>query len=147
MDAHKILQSYLDDVAAAVMTGDFDSYESRIIMPFHLVTHTANIAVATQDALRAGFDDFRQTLRIQRVTDYIRLVDTAAQLDRDLISGRYITHLLAGGHRVLDPFQSQITLRLVSNIWRAASISNALANSRWPLLLPKVADTPKGSDQ
>ncbi len=142
MEAGRILQSYLDRVAVTVMTADWETYADLICMPFHLVTHAGNIEVSTLEKLRQGFDDFRQTLQIQQITDYIRLVDSAAQLDAGLISGRYVSHLLSRGHRVLDPFYSEITLRLEGNQWRAASITNALANSRWPLTVFQLAETP-----
>lgn len=134
-NASSILQTYLDQIARAVMTDDWETYRAGVVMPFHLVTHTANITVSTEADLRAGFYTFRQTLEMQRVTDYIRLVESAKQVDEDLITGSYTTHLLSGGHRLLDPYTSQITLRRQEGIWRAASITNALANSRWPLLL------------
>ncbi|RUS58699.1 hypothetical protein EGN72_17355 [Pseudorhodobacter sp. E13] len=134
-DASTVLQTYLDHIAQAVMVNDWDTYRAGVVMPFHLVTHSANITVSTEADLRAGFDSFRQTLVVQRVTDFIRLVESAKQVDKDLISGSYTTHLLSGGHRLLDPYTSQITLRRQDGIWRAASITNALANSRWPLLL------------
>ncbi len=136
-----ILQTYLDTISAAVMANDWATYRAGVIMPFHLVTHTANITVSTEKDLRAGFDTFRQTLELQRVTDFIRLVESAKQVDQDLITGRYTTHLMSGGHRLLDPYTSQITLRRQDNIWRAASITNALANSRWPLLLLNQSQT------
>jgi len=149
MNALTILQSYLDEVGAAVLRGDWNAYEARVCLPFQLVTHTANLTVTTQGDLRAGFDAFVQTLRSQQVTDYIRLAEAAIQLDEALISGRYATHLMVHAHRILPPFRSEITLRLEGNRWRAASITNALANSRWPLLMPSVTDTPdgKGSGQ
>jgi hypothetical protein len=133
--ADTILQAYLDTISTAVMANDWATYEAGMVLPFHLVTHAANISITTSEDLRAGFDTFRQTLTLQRVTDFIRLVESAKRIDKDLISGSYVTHLLSGGHRLLDPYTSQITLRRLDGTWRAASISNALANSRWPILL------------
>lgn len=141
MTAGAILQSYLDDIAAAVMVGDFAAYRAGVQLPFHLVTPSVNVSIDTEDALRDGFDQFRSMLQTQRVTDYIRLVDSAQALDPDLITGRYITHLISGGMRVLDPFQSQITLRHTEGRWQAASITNALANSRWPFLISSLGTT------
>ena len=134
MDAAAILQSYLDEVSTAVLANDWDSYRDAISLPCHIVSHDESKVVATVAELQAGFDQFHATLRAQRVTDYIRLVDTASRLDHDLISGRYFSHVIANGHRLLPPFQSQMTLRLQGNRWRAASVTNALANSRWPLV-------------
>ena len=134
MDALAILQSYLDEVSRAVMDDDWAGYSDAISLPFHLVSHDESKVVTTLTDLRAGFDQFREMLKIQKVTDFIRLVESAGRLDRDLISGKYVSHILANGHRLLPPFRSQITLRLEGNRWRAASITNALANSRWPLV-------------
>jgi len=131
------------------MAGDYPTYRLGMSLPFYMTTHAANIAVTTEDALRDGFDSFRSLLQSQRVTDYIRLVNSAEQLDTDLINARYATHLIAGSQRILDPFHSQITLRMTDGRWVAASISNALANSRWPLDVLRGAepDPARGPDR
>lgn len=146
MAAAQILQSYLDDVGHAVMADDWATYRDSIILPCQIISHNESKVVATKDDLKAGFDHFRNTLRAQRVTDYIRLVESAGRLDETLISGKYVSHLLAGGQRVMPPFKSQMTLRLAGNRWRAASVTNALANSRWPLVRLAVHpdEDPKG---
>ena len=83
------------------------------------------------------------------MTDYVRLVENAVLLDRALISGQYVTHLIAGSHRLIHPFRSEITLRLIGNNWRAVSVTNTLANSRWPLmrLTTSPETTPEGSSE
>ena len=141
MQANAILQTYLDEIAAAVMVGDFAAYKAGVVLPFHLVTHSANLTITTDDKLREGFEAFRAMLQAQRVTDYIRLVESSQLLDPELMTGRYVTHLISGGMRVLDPFHSQITLRFVEGRWCAASITNALANSRWPFLISSTGTT------
>ena len=149
MKTATILQTYLDEIGVAVMGGDFETYRAGVVLPFHLVTQTESLSLATDDDLRIGFDSFVSMLKSQRVTDYIRLVESAQLLDADLIAGRYITHVIAGGMRVFDPFSSQITLRRVDGHWRAASITNAVAKSRWPLLLSSIAtpDLRKGPEE
>lgn len=136
---HHTLQIYLDEVAGAVMRQDYAAYRERVTLPFQLVTHTASHHIETDHDLRLGFDSFAQTLQIQRITDFMRLVEGAEAMDEALITGRYVTHMMAGAHRVIPPFRSQITLRHEGGRWRATSITNALANSRWPLLLPVVS--------
>lgn len=153
MQATMIAQAYLDDVAAIVMADDWDAYTDAISQPFLLITHTTTMTFATPDEIRGVYRDFVLLLRTQRVTDFIRLVETAQQIDENLISARYVTHLMSGSHRIMDPVRSSISLRLEGNRWRAASITNAVSNSRWPLMMPKLpqgaADTPsvlKGPD-
>lgn len=149
MNSVDTLQDYLDRVGAAVLAGDWDAYRADICLPFNLITQAANLTVETEAELRAGFDAFHSMLRTHAVTDYIRLVDRAAYLDDTLLSGSYVTHTLSRGKRVLQPYTSQITLRLEDARWRAASITNSLNNARWPLVSPSPGETtsPKGSDK
>jgi hypothetical protein len=57
--------------------------------------------------------------------------------------------VISGSHRLIPPFRSDMTLRLVGNRWRVASLTNGLANSRWPLMrLELPTDTnPEGSKE
>jgi hypothetical protein len=134
MDSAAILQSYLDEVSIATLRADWETYRAAIALPCAVISHDESKIISTEDDLRAGFDTFTGTLRALHVTDYIRLVEQATRLDHDLISGSYMSHLIAGGQRVLAPYRSIMTLRLVGNRWKAASITNGLANSRWPLI-------------
>ena len=141
-----IVQSYLDDVGAAVLAGDWDAYACRVVLPFQLTTLTAELVVRTEKDLRAGFDDFHLMLCAQRITDYVRLVESAAMTADQLLTGRYTSHLVAGDRRMIEPYASDITLRLVGNLWRATAISNSLINSRWPLLTPSTDRSIKGPE-
>jgi hypothetical protein len=134
MDSAGILQHYLDEVSSATLKADWETYREAITLPCAVISHNESKIITTDDDLRAGFDSFTSTLHALKVTDYIRLVEHATRLDHDLISGSYISHLIAGGQRVLAPYRSIMTLRLVGNRWKAASVTNGLANSRWPLI-------------
>lgn len=140
MQSSQIVQSYLDEVAAYVMDDDWDAYCDTVSRPFLLITHEKSMTFANPDEIRGIFDDFRQMLTTQRVTDFIRLVEVSQQIDERLISARYVTHLMSGSYRIIEPIRSSISLRLEGNRWRAASITNAVSNSRWPLLMPRLSD-------
>jgi hypothetical protein len=146
-DAVAILQTYLDDVTRAVLKRDWNGYRATVALPFHMITHAGTVALETEADLRDNYDGFMQTMQLQRVTDYIRLAQSASQLDKDLITGSYVTHLLSGGQRLLDPFTSQITLRRDGDTWRAVSVTNALSMSRWQVLLQSRPSLKKGSNQ
>ena len=134
MDASDIFQVYLDGVSHSVLTEDRARYRCAMHPPCHIISHDESKVVATDEDLNAGFDMFCQTLRFHKVTDFIRLVEVASRVDAELISGSYVTPLISGGQRVMPPFRSQLTLRLFDGQWRAVSITNAFANSRWPLV-------------
>ncbi len=145
MPSRAILQAYLDEVSTAVLNDDWQTYSNGIHLPCAVISHDETKIVETEEDLRAGFDDFRRTLRIQRVTDYIRLVELATMLDEDLIAGSYISHVISGGQRILAPFRSNMTLRMVGGRWCAASVSNGLANSRWPFVRLQLPSDPEGA--
>jgi hypothetical protein len=149
MTATQILQTYLDTMSDHVLQGDFDGYQRGVALPFHLVTTDTNVVVTSPEALREGFDHFRAMLLSQQVTAYIRLVATALLLDERLISGHYTTHVIAGGTRIMAPFQSQIVLRHSDEHgWRGTSITNGAKNARWPidrLVVNPPPDTEKPS--
>jgi hypothetical protein len=135
MASRAIMQVYLDEVSFAVLQNDWETYRDRIALPCAVISHDKTKIVVTEEELKEGFEEFRSTLRILRVTDYIRIVDQAIRLDEELISGTYISHVISGGQRILAPFHSAMTLRLVAGRWCAAAVCNGLANSRWPLVL------------
>jgi hypothetical protein len=147
MSAMDLLQSYLDGVGNAVLGDDWDTYRNRVDLPFTLITQTAMIVVATEDDLRKGFTSFRDMLTFQKVTQYIRLADSAVSLSDTLISGGYVSHFMAGSHRIIPPFRSAMTLRLTGNSWRAVAITNSISNMQWPIQVPRVDQPLKGADE
>lgn len=147
MPAMELVQSYLDEIGTAVLVGDWDTYRTHVGLPFTLITENATIVVATEEDLRKGFDSFHHMLMFQKVTQYIRLADSAVSLSDTLISGRYVSHFIAGSHRILPPFRSTITLRLIGNTWRAVAITNSISNMQWPIQVPRVDQPLKGADE
>lgn len=143
MQAIGILQEYLDEMGRHVLAADFDAYVSRICLPFHLLTAAANMVITTEAELRAGFDTFDIMLKAQRVTDYIRLAAHAMFVEDGLISGHYTTHFLSHSQRIVPPFPSQMVLRRTSaGVWQAASITNGLKASSWPVYSVQSTEGP-----
>jgi hypothetical protein len=137
MPAIQVLQSYLDESVASLFRADWPGYCASMALPFTLITEASVLTVTTEAELRAGFDAYQNMIRVQRLTDVVRLAETAAALGDNLISGRYITHMLAGSHRIMPPFRSNLTLRLTGNCWQAICVTNSLANMQWPIHLPR----------
>jgi hypothetical protein len=137
MAAIEVLQSYLDTSMAALFRADWHDYAATIALPFTMITEASILTVATEAELRAGYDAYQNMIQTQRLTDVVRLAETAAELGETLISGRYITHMLSGALRVVPPYRSTITLRLTGSRWQAISVTNSLANMQWPIHLPR----------
>jgi hypothetical protein len=131
-------QDWLDRVARTFFDDDFPAYADAVEQPFVLVTATRTLIADTPDALRAGFEQFRDMLRDQGATDMIRLAQNVLPVGSTLLTGTYETHILRGGTRLFEPFASVMTLRLSGTTWRAACITNAMTNERWPIHLPRI---------
>lgn len=135
--AQDILQRIVDDVGAATLAGDWDGYAGHVLLPFTLQTGRATMVIETEDDLRAGFAMFHEMIVVQKVTDLIRIVETAEFTGPDAIEGSYVSHLLSHAHRVVPPFRSTMLLRNVDGHWRIPRITNSLNNESWPLLTPR----------
>jgi hypothetical protein len=147
MDALDTMQRSLDLLSRAILAGDWPAYRRLISLPLFLVTAQRNLVISDEAHLRAGFDELCATFAAQRVTDYIRLAESAANLEPELLTGRYITHLLSGGHRLVAPYRSQMTLRLEGGVWQVAAISNAMALTHWTsVFAAKPSPTDLGKD-
>ena len=147
MPALTLLQSYLDEIGTAVLVGDWETYRSHVHLPFTLITETATLNVTTEADLKLGFDSFHEMLKFQKVTDYVRLAESAVNISDHLISGRYVSHFIAGTHRIIPPFRSTMTLRMIGNMWRAVAITNSISNMQWPIQVPRVDQPLKGADE
>ena len=115
---------------AAILRDYWYTYRDDIDLPCAVITHDQNKIIATEEEWRMSYETFRDTLRTQKVTDHIFLVDQAQYLDIDLISDLCVCHIIVGGQRVLPPYRSPMARQLAVNRWRAASVTNALAARR-----------------
>ncbi len=132
MSPMDIAQAYLDEAAAAVLADDWVTYRAGISLPCATVSRDGTTIIRTEAALRAGYDGIRAMLIGQGVTDYIKMVETAQFLDKDLISVSYLSHILVSGHRIMPPFRSMLDLRFEGRRWRAAGVTNGLSQNQWP---------------
>jgi hypothetical protein len=135
--ARDILQRVVDEVGATLMTGDWDTYAGQVLLPFTLQTGRATMVIETVDDLREGFNRFHEMIVVQKLTDYIRLVETAQHTAPDMIEGIYVSHLMRHAHRVVEPYRSTMWLREVNGRWKIPHIRNELNNASWPLLTPR----------
>ncbi len=131
------MQAWLDRMDAAVLGGDFETYAAGVSLPFTLITETANLTVADEADLRRGFDAWRDMLRMQHVTDSVRLCSGVTHLAPDLVVGTYISHLLSNAKPVVPSKLGAIILRLEDGAWRATAIASPVANRKWPIDLPR----------
>lgn len=144
MEPTLLLQAYLDEATGAVLSGDWAAYREGISLPCTMISPDVSTITATEADLRAEFDAVCAMLQVHQVTTFVKIVDSAYFLDKDLLSGFYVSHMLAQGRPVIPPYRSVLDLRLEGKRWRAAAVTNGLNSSRLPAA---TSATPAHFDQ
>jgi hypothetical protein len=138
MIAIDILQSLLDETSASALHNSFERFTALIARPFVLVTERGSAVLDGAAKQRAWFDSYIVSLRAQRITDVVRLATTATLMRDGLLFGTYVSQYLANGTRVIDPFESSVTMRREGNVWQLATVSTSLPDAGWRLILPEA---------
>ena len=126
----ELCQVYLDTVSLALMEGNFALYSAAFLLPFRIERAGQEQLVTTRDDLRAGFESYRAALHSEGVTDLVRQVQIAEHTYGDAIACIYQTHLLHHGHRVADPYGSEMLLQRDGTEWKTVRLSNSLYTTR-----------------
>lgn len=137
--AEDTLQHFLDRMGQAVMQERFDDYAEGVHLPFFILTSAVSLTVTTIEDLRDGFDDFVEMIQSRGVTDMIRTVIAARAESPGRIVGIYRTRLEGDAGLVLPEFYSRMWLERVDGVWKATKIHNTTADTRWPMLMSRVA--------
>lgn len=128
-----MLQTYLDRISDCWVTGDFDTWEASVVLPFSLVAKSGTSTSNTVEALRAEFEFYVEMIKGYGVTDIIRRAELAEPIDDEQLIGTYETHILSNGRRITDPYTSSVLLKKVNQEWRAATVMNAIGRTGWVL--------------
>lgn len=137
-----ILQSYLDDLGKTVMREDFDAYVARIQLPLRIITSSASLKVATTEDLKDGFDAYVEMIQSYGVTDMARTAHAAVFQGNEHIVGVYETRLMNDTRQVLPTFHSKMWIGCYGGVWKAIKIYNTTKETRWPMLLTRLASQP-----
>ena len=141
MDLKTEIQGWLDRQTEAQLSGDFEAFADMHELPHVIVTRTAVLIVEDEVRLKEGFDAWVSMLKTQNVSDVIHTVQDASEIGDDLLSGRYVTHLLRGATPICPPYSSTATFRCdADRALRVVSMTNGMKNLSWPITVPRVDD-------
>jgi hypothetical protein len=147
MLAKDILQLYLDQMGDIVMHERFEDYCSRIQLPLSILTSSANLKINTLAELEDGFDEFTDMIHSLGVTDMVRTVKGAAFKGNDHIVGVYETRLMKQDRLALPRFHSKMWIGCYDGVWKAIRIHNTTKDTRWPMLMTRLASEPWLSEE
>lgn len=138
MDLKTKVQGWLDRQTEAHMSSDFEAFAAMHELPHVIVTRAAVLIVEDEARLKEGFDAWVSMLKTQNVSDVIHTVQDANEIGDDLLSGRYVTHLLRGATPICPPYSSTATFRSDAEPLRVVSMTTGMKNLSWPITVPRV---------
>lgn len=123
-----------DRLTKALIDGDFALYRAVMDLPLRIAPRDdVPYVLETEAALREDFDLYHATIASHGVTDIFRQVlyveDAAADRQRMVC----LTHILARAHRLVDPFETRMTLVLRADGWRISEIESSEGHIKWTL--------------
>lgn len=132
IEAVKLYQQMLDDIGAAYLARDFDSFCQMLYTPHRFTTKNGTYVVHDQDGLRRVFDSFRQYMVSQNLTDFVRTCTYAKFTGDDSIEGSHKSHLVRNSCWIQEPYRVTSTLRNIDDRWQVCSSINEVEQHSWP---------------
>ena len=134
MNPLSIFQQALDATSTAILAGDFESYSTRIDLPYLILTQTGQMLVTEADQIRATFLAFSDGLKSRGVTHYERMVRSAEYVGRNRIEGWHNTHLIADGEQIAYPYAVRHTLVRRGDDWLFSEAQyDTIKGASWPI--------------
>lgn len=146
-EAKEIYQRVIDVLSDALMEGDFSKFGPYFTLPHVMQTLSGTLRMEDEDELRRSFEGFSASLKAHRATHYIRLTDQAEFETPDRIVGEHTSHILRNAIYLAPAYPNRLVLDRVDGVWKVGNALNAIGNTTWPVLLPKVPTNPKLPEQ
>lgn len=138
MRNRKDFQVFLDDISACFIDRRFGAWESRILLPFSMVTSAGTVAFVDEGGLRRNFEHYLTACRVLRIDAIVRRPVDLAECEDGAMIGTYVTELLSHGVRVTDPYTSNALLSYRDGVLKMSSILNAKGHHSWTGVYPAV---------
>lgn len=116
--ASAIVDEFLTTAGAATLSGDFETFLSRIHLPQEFETYSGRVQIADRDAAQSMFNHIHKQFEKVGVTDFVRACVSAEFQDTDTISATYESRLMRGNFLLLEPYPCFATLRKIDGVWK-----------------------------
>ena len=128
-NAEKICEGFLETTARALLARDFETFAACFLLPHTIETPDHKTVLKTPAALRNVFDRVCEDYQNRRLTDLMRFIEVAEFRGPNRIEVMYVTHMMSGNHRVVDPFPCYSVVERIGDTWLIASSQYAVDQS------------------
>ncbi|KIN61956.1 hypothetical protein Z946_812 [Sulfitobacter noctilucicola] len=121
-----VQEMILEETGKAMLANDFDAFAHCFALPHTIETPDRKTVLKTRAALQDVFDLVLEDYRKRGVTNLIRICEIAEYRGPLRIEATYMTHVMSGNLRVLDPYPSFCVLELIEDRWQISASQYAL---------------------
>ncbi|KNG94162.1 hypothetical protein [Pseudaestuariivita atlantica] len=135
-----IYQAFIDDLSAVNLSGDFEAWAGMSEYPNSVHTDTVDKVIGTPEDAKPFFDMVCALIAEHKIDTFHREAENAEFLDPSMIVGHHMIYMRSGGVDVVQPMASRMVIRKATGRWRMISVTNAVANDRYPYDRPEPSD-------
>ena len=127
--AKEICEGHLETTGRALLARDFEAFAACFDLPHTIETPDRKTVLKTLAALRSVFDRVCEDYQYRRVTDLMRFIEVAEFRGPNRIEVMYVTHMMSGSHRVVDPFPCYSVVERIGDSWLISASQYAVDES------------------
>lgn len=118
----------------ALISGDFALYAEVMSVPIWIIPREGQAYhLATMADLQRDFDLYHAIIKTHGVTDIYRQILHFDTLAEDRVLFTCMTHIMVRAQRIVEPFETRMTLRRQDDGWRIAEIESSEGHINWTL--------------
>ncbi|SFK04317.1 hypothetical protein [Celeribacter neptunius] len=125
------LRAFLDDISTCFITGDFELWSARTLLPFSMVTKEGPVLLTTESELRHNFELYLEACKIMRLDEVYRRPIALEDCHDGTFIATYETELLCHGQRATEPYTSSALIHRTPEGDKMSSVMNARGHHPW----------------
>ena len=133
-------EQFLNDISVCFIEKDFETWRSRVVLPYTLVTSAGPEVCKDETSLRENFALYLQACETMHLTEIVRLPLNFEDCKDGTFIGTYETHLISNGSRATAPYTSAALLQKRDGLLKMHSILNARGHHDWTGRQPGAGD-------
>jgi hypothetical protein len=124
-------ETFLHDISVCFIQENFATWQSRVLLPFTLVTSAGPVVCSDTAELQENFELYLQACKTMRLTEIVRLHVSFEDCKDGTYIGTYETHLMSNGTRATAPYISSALMEKRDGVLKMHSVLNARGHHDW----------------
>lgn len=124
-------EHFLDDISRCFLDRDLALWQSRLILPFSIVTKDAPIILSDAAAVAENFDHYLTAMEVMQLDLVARQAVSFEDCHDGTWLGTFVTRLVSKGMLATEPYAATALLQRIDGRLRMSSMLNARGHRDW----------------